>query len=80
VKKGMLEIRVSITLPYALGLAEGDYLTAQVGEIIRVSAPTLEETNPQTVISATFQNGENLDPDERPCHNKVYPGAFPRRA
>jgi hypothetical protein len=61
----MLEIRVSITLPYALGLAEGDYLTAQVGEIIRVSAPTLEEPNPQTVISATFQNGENFDPDEK---------------
>jgi hypothetical protein len=61
----MPEIRISITLPYELGLAEGDYPTAQVGEIVRVSAPPFGETNLLTIVSATFQNGENLDPDEK---------------
>ncbi len=61
----MPEIRISITLPYALRLTEGEYQTAQVGEIIRVSAPPLEETSPQTIISATFQRDEIADPVER---------------
>jgi hypothetical protein len=58
----MLEIRISITLPYALRLTEGEYQTAQVGEIIRISAPPLEETSPETIVAATFQHGEILDP------------------
>ncbi len=61
----MPEIRISITLPYELGLTEGDYQTAQVGEIVRVSAPPLEEPNRQTIVSATFQYGEILDPVEK---------------
>ena len=61
----MPEIQINITLPYALRLTEGEYHTAQVGEIIRISAPPLEETSPQTVVAATFQHGEIPDPDER---------------
>lgn len=58
-------IRISITLPYALRLTEGDYQTATAGETIRISAPSLEETNPQTLISATFDHDEITDPEER---------------
>ena len=61
----MLEIRISITLPYALRLTEGDYQTARRGEIIHISAPPLEETSPQTIVSATFQHDEIADPVEK---------------
>jgi hypothetical protein len=61
----MPEVRISITLPYELGLTEGDYQTAQVGEIVRVSAPPLEEPNRQTIVSAIFQYGEILDPVDK---------------
>ncbi len=61
----MPEIRISITLPYALGLAEGEYQTAQVGESIRLSVPPLEETSLRTLVSATFQHDDIADPDER---------------
>ena len=67
----MPEIRISLTLPYALRLAEGEYQTAPVGEILRVSVPPLEEMNPQTVVSATFPHEEIPDPDEK---QKVAPG------
>jgi hypothetical protein len=62
----MPEIRISITLPYALRLTDGEYQTAQAGEAIRISAPPLlEETSPQTIVSATFQRDEIPDPNER---------------
>jgi hypothetical protein len=61
----MPEIRISITLPYALRLADGEYQTAQVGEIIRISVPPLEETRPQMIVAATFQHDEIADPIER---------------
>src|SRR5437899_2723907 len=57
----MPEIRISITLPYALRLIDGEYHTAQVDEILRISAPALEETTPQTIVSATFQHDETPD-------------------
>jgi hypothetical protein len=61
----MPEIRITITLPYALRLAEGDYQTAQAGEMIHISAPPLEETSPQTSVAATFQHDEIPDPAEK---------------
>lgn len=61
----MPQIRISITLPYALRLAEGEYQTAAVGEAVRVSVPPVEETTPQTVLSATFQHDEPLDPEQK---------------
>ena len=61
----MPEIRVSIELPFALGLAEGDYQTAEAGELIRIAAPPLEETNPRTIVSAAFQHNELLDAVEK---------------
>jgi hypothetical protein len=61
----MPEIRVSITLPYALGLTEGEYQTAQVGEIIQISVQLLEETRPETIVTASFQHDELLDPGEK---------------
>src|SRR5690348_2194673 len=59
----MPEIRISIMLPYALRLTEGEYQTAQAGELIRISAPLMEETSPQTIVAATFQHDESLDLD-----------------
>jgi hypothetical protein len=61
----MPEIRVTITLPYALRLTEGEYQTAQAGEMIHISAPLLEEMSPQTIVSATFQHGEIPEPEEK---------------
>jgi hypothetical protein len=61
----MPQIRISITLPYALRVTGGDYQTAQAGEVIRISEPPLEETSPQTIVSATFQRDEIPDPDEK---------------
>jgi hypothetical protein len=65
VNQTMPEIRISITLPYALRLTEGEYQTSQVGEIIRISAPLLEATTPQTIVSATFFHDEITDPSEK---------------
>lgn len=61
----MPEIRVSITLPYALRLTEGEYQTAEVGEIIHITSPRLEETSPETLVSAIFPHGDIPDPDAR---------------
>ena len=61
----MPEIRISITLPYSLRLMEGEYQTSQVGEIIRISAPPMEETSPQTIVAATFQHPEIGEPKEK---------------
>jgi hypothetical protein len=61
----MPEIRISMTLPYALRLAEGEYQTTQTGEIVRLSVPPFEETSPQTMLSVTFQHDDILDPDEK---------------
>lgn len=61
----MPEIRVSITLPYALRLAEGEYQTSQEGESIFLSAPASAGGNPQTIVSAVFQHGDIADADEK---------------
>lgn len=61
----MVEFRISITLPYALQLEEGEYLTVPGGEGIAVSAPPGDTPRPQTAISAAFQRGDIPDPDER---------------
>ncbi|HEV7224978.1 MAG TPA: hypothetical protein VGN42_19900 [Pirellulales bacterium] len=60
----MPEIRVSMTLPYALRLAEGQYATAQGDEVIHINAPPLEEVNPQTIVAAVFQRDEIHDQDQ----------------
>jgi hypothetical protein len=59
----MPDVRVSISLPFALLLTEGDFQTGAVGEVIRVSAGPLEETGLQTLISATFPHPDIEDPD-----------------
>jgi hypothetical protein len=61
----MPEIRINITLPYALRLTEGEYQTAQAGEEIHISVPNLEETSLQTIIAATFHHDEIADPDDK---------------
>ena len=61
----MPEIRISITLPYALRLTEGEYQTGQGGEKIHISASPLDETSAQTNVSATFQRIEVTDPEEK---------------
>ena len=61
----MPQIRVRMTLPYALRLTEGEYQTGQVGETIQINAPPLEETSPQTTVSTTFRHPEVADADEK---------------
>ncbi len=61
----MPAIRISITLPYALRLTEGEYQTAQAGEMIQIIAPPLDETIPRTIVAATFQHAEIPDPVEK---------------
>ena len=61
----MLVIRISITLLYALGIIDGEYQTAQVGQMIRISAPPLVSTTSQTIVSATFQHDEMIDAIEK---------------
>jgi hypothetical protein len=61
----MLQIRISIIVPYALGLTEGEYQTAPGGEFIHTGGPLLAETSPGTLVSASFQHGELLDPREK---------------
>jgi hypothetical protein len=61
----MPEIRIGIGLPYALRLGDGEYQTAQVGEVIQITAAKLDQANPRTTVSATFQREEIVDADER---------------
>lgn len=58
-------VRVSLTLPYALGLPAGDYATstAMGGEPLSVGLPLLDETAPRTVLFTTFEHPDGLDPD-----------------
>ena len=61
----MPELQVSVMLPYYLRLAEGDYQTAQVGEVVQVVAPILlEGTLPRTSVRAYFTPKESSDLDE----------------
>jgi hypothetical protein len=61
----MPAIRISITLPFALRLVEGEYQTSPGGEPVQIAAPLLEETTPRTLLSATFHHDESLDPDQK---------------
>jgi hypothetical protein len=61
----MPAIRVTITLPYYLRLAEGDYAGPGGAEAVRVLAPELAEgMPPQTSVQANFVNLDTADPDE----------------
>ena len=61
----MPAIRVTITLPYDLRLAEGDYAGSGGAETVRVLAPELAEgMPPQTSVQANFVNLDTADPDE----------------
>lgn len=61
----MPAIRVTITLPYYLRLAEGDYAGLGGAETVRVLAPDLTEgMPPQTSVQANFANRDTADPDE----------------
>jgi hypothetical protein len=75
----MPEIRVSITLPYALRLTEGDYPTVQNGDKIRVSAPPLEETSPQTIVSANFHHNDISELVERQARRTLEADRLLRR-
>ena len=61
----MREIRVSITLRFALRLTDGEYQTARGGEQIRVSTQPFEKTGLQSNVSATFHHDEISDPFEK---------------
>jgi hypothetical protein len=59
------ELQVSVVLPYYLRLAEGDYQTAEVGDVVQVvPPPLLEGTVPRTSVSARFAPEDSRDPDE----------------
>ena len=58
----MPEVRVSISLPFTLLVAEGDYPTTAAGEIIRISAGPPEETGAQTILSAAFDHPDGENP------------------
>jgi hypothetical protein len=61
----MPELQVSVVLPYYLRLAEGDYPTAQVGEVVHLAAPlVVEGTPPRTLARSFFNPDESADPDE----------------
>lgn len=61
----MPAVRVTITLPYYLRLAEGDYAGPDGAEALRVLAPELAEgAPPQTSLQANFVNLDTADPDE----------------
>ncbi|HEV3384089.1 MAG TPA: hypothetical protein VG097_04700 [Gemmata sp.] len=52
----MPELQVSVVLPYYLELTEGDYQTAQFGEVVQVIAALLQdETVPRTSVRAHFK-------------------------
>src|SRR3954468_3601954 len=61
----MPELRIHITLPYALRLREGEYQTAQGGEAIHLSFPLMEETSPQTIVAATFEHDDTPSQDDK---------------
>ncbi len=57
--------RVTITLPYYLRLAEGDYAGSGGAQTVRVLAPVLAEgMPPQTSVQANFVKLDSADPDE----------------
>lgn len=58
----MPEIRVKFALPFALRLSEGDYSTAAAGGPVRIGEGPIEETDPRTVVSATFPHADVADP------------------
>jgi len=61
----MPELQVSVVLPYYLRLAEGDYQTAQVGEVVQIVSPLLlEGTAPRTLVRARFNPEDSADPEE----------------
>ena len=61
----MPELQVGVVLPYYLRLAEGDYQTAQVGEVVEVVGPLLlEGTPPRTPLRARFNPEDSADPEE----------------
>jgi hypothetical protein len=61
----MPELQVSVLLPYYLRLAEGDYPTAPVGEVIQILAPVLVEgTPPRTPVRARFNPEDSVAPEE----------------
>jgi len=60
----MPTIRVTITLPYYLRLAEGDYPANHRAETVRVLAPELAEgMPPQTSLQASFAASDSVDVD-----------------
>ncbi len=60
----MPDLRVSVILPYYLRLGEGDYQTAQGGEVIHMRPPILEESSPpRTPLWAPFSLEDSADPD-----------------
>ena len=61
----MPDVRVTISLPFALLLADGDYPTADANsEIVRVTAGPPEESGSRTLISASFKHPDTDDTDE----------------
>jgi len=58
------ELQVSVVLPYYLRLVEGDYQTAQGGELVQVvPPPLLEGTLPRSSVRALFTPEESADPE-----------------
>jgi hypothetical protein len=62
----MLDVKVSIVLPYALRLGDGEYQTIQAGESVHVAAYPEEETRPQTSVAAIFHIDDVVHPHEIP--------------
>ena len=63
----MPELQVSVVLPYYLRLAEGEYQTGAVEEVVQVvTPPLLEETLPRTSVRRRFNIEESADLDEIP--------------
>ncbi len=74
----MPDLQVTVMLPYYLGLAEGDYPTDQVGDVVQiVDPPSLDGTAPRTLARARFRPDDNAHPLEidnqrtRYCHQLV---------
>jgi hypothetical protein len=60
----MPDIRVSITLPYLLRVATGEYVGGPAGETIRIELPPLlEGTLPRSIVRATCAHAETDDAD-----------------
>jgi hypothetical protein len=61
----MLQLEVGVVLPYYLRLNDGDYPTAQAGELIHLdTAPLLEGIRPRTRIRAEFAHEQTADLDQ----------------